>query len=514
MVGIISLIISQIFIKVFGVLYSLYLTNKKGFGDEGNAIYMSGYQIYALLLTISSIGVPNAISKLISEKNSIKDYTNKERILKISLFIFGFIGFCGCIFLFFESQYIAVKVIEIPKASLSLMILSPAVFFVSMSSVFRGFCNGEGKIHITAKSQILEQIIKSLFTIIFVEVIDKISNSNTEIMAASANFATTFATFISFIYIMIKSLNMRKIINNINFPKERITYILKKILKTSIPITLCSIFTVLGKNIDSITIVKILKKIIGEKEAILKYGILSSKVDILIALPLAFNNSISTSLVPEISRLKARNEIGEIAKKIEISIIITIFICIPYCFGIFFYSTEIFALLFPKASNGAILLKIASFSLIFSMLTQTINSALQGLGKNNVPLIVSSIGIVIKLILNIILIPIPLFYEKGAIISTIISNGISLIMVYLYLYRNINIKINKHYLICPFIISSFMILFSKGLFKFLNNIIIYKRIITLITIFFSILFYGFIIIILKKILKSGIFESIENTKKI
>ena len=63
--GIFSLLISQVLVKIFGVLYSLYLTNKVGFGDEGNAIYMSGYQIYALLLTLSSIGVPNAISKLI-----------------------------------------------------------------------------------------------------------------------------------------------------------------------------------------------------------------------------------------------------------------------------------------------------------------------------------------------------------------------------------------------------------------------------------------------------------------
>ncbi len=83
--GIFSLLISQVLVKIFGVLYSLYLTNKVGFGDEGNAIYMSGYQIYALLLTLSSIGVPNAISKLISEKNSIGDYKNEERILKISI---------------------------------------------------------------------------------------------------------------------------------------------------------------------------------------------------------------------------------------------------------------------------------------------------------------------------------------------------------------------------------------------------------------------------------------------
>ena len=70
--GIIFLLISQVFIKIIGLIYKLYLTNREGFGDAGNAIYASGYQIYALLLTVSSIGVPNAISKLVSERLAIR----------------------------------------------------------------------------------------------------------------------------------------------------------------------------------------------------------------------------------------------------------------------------------------------------------------------------------------------------------------------------------------------------------------------------------------------------------
>ena len=148
--GILALVFSQVLIKIFGVIYSLYITNKTGFGDEGNAIYMSGYQIYALLLTASSIGVPNAISKIISEKNSIKDYINKERIFKISIFIFAVVGFVGCSLLYIFSGFVAENILQIPETKLSLMILSPAVFFVSISSVIRGYCNGEDKIFITA----------------------------------------------------------------------------------------------------------------------------------------------------------------------------------------------------------------------------------------------------------------------------------------------------------------------------------------------------------------------------
>ena len=71
--GIIVLMFSQVIVKILGMIYSLYLTNKQGFGDSGNAIYTSSYQIYAIFLTISSIGIPNAVSKLVAENLSIGD---------------------------------------------------------------------------------------------------------------------------------------------------------------------------------------------------------------------------------------------------------------------------------------------------------------------------------------------------------------------------------------------------------------------------------------------------------
>lgn len=85
--GVISLIIAQCIVKILGLVYKLYLANKPGFGDWGNAIYNSGYQIYALLLTISSIGVPNAVAKLIAEKNFSGNREEVAKILKSALII-------------------------------------------------------------------------------------------------------------------------------------------------------------------------------------------------------------------------------------------------------------------------------------------------------------------------------------------------------------------------------------------------------------------------------------------
>ena len=107
MQGVITIMFSQILIKVLGLIYTLYLTNREGFGDAGNAIYVSGYQIYALLLTVSSIGVPNAISKLVAERLAVGDNKGANKIFKVALATFGIIGAIGTVLLFLFAHVIA-----------------------------------------------------------------------------------------------------------------------------------------------------------------------------------------------------------------------------------------------------------------------------------------------------------------------------------------------------------------------------------------------------------------------
>ena len=117
--GIIAIMFSQVIIKVSGLIYKLYLTNKEGFGDEGNAIYSSGFQIYALLLTLSSIGVPNAISKLVSEKLAKGDTKGAHRVFKVAFVTFALIGLCGTSILFFGAHYFANNLLRIPEAEIT-----------------------------------------------------------------------------------------------------------------------------------------------------------------------------------------------------------------------------------------------------------------------------------------------------------------------------------------------------------------------------------------------------------
>lgn len=198
MESVIILMFSQMVIKLVGLIYKLYLTNKEGFGDKGNAIFGAAFQIYALFLTISSIGVPNAISKLISAKVAVGDNKGAHRVFKIAFALFGMLGFICSSLLFYGSEFIANRYLQIPEAKISIMALAPSIFIVSITSVLRGYFNGRENINITAHSQSLEQIFKTAFTIIIVGSIATFWNNNTVLMASGAAIATTLATFRKF----------------------------------------------------------------------------------------------------------------------------------------------------------------------------------------------------------------------------------------------------------------------------------------------------------------------------
>ena len=212
--GILALLFSQVIIKLLGLVYKLYLTNREGFGDAGNAIYGSGYQIYALLLTLSSIGVPGAIAKMISEKAAVGDNRGAHRIFKISLVTFGLVGLFGTCIMFFGARYISNVMLQIPEAELTMVALAPAIFFVAIASVIRGYFNGMHTMKATANSQTLEQVFKTFFTLLFVELIAMFTNANTTLMAAGATIATTLATFLSFGYLYLYYKSTKKNIKN------------------------------------------------------------------------------------------------------------------------------------------------------------------------------------------------------------------------------------------------------------------------------------------------------------
>jgi len=507
---VLAIMFSQVLIKILGLAYKLYLTNKDGFGDAGNAIYSAGFQIYALLLTISSIGVPGAISKLVSERTAIGDYKGAHRIFRIAFVAFAGIGFLSTLILFLGAKYISNVVLQIPEAEYTLIALSPSIFFVAISSVIRGYFNGMQNLSVTAKSQTFEQVFKTVFTIIIVEIIAIMSGVNTTLMAAGANLATTVAVFLSFVYLYrYYNINKKEIwketVKSTYHKPERARSVVKKILAVSIPMSLSSIISAVNKNIDGITVVRGLKTFLSEAEAKIQYGILSGKVDTLIGLPLSFNIAFATALVPAVSSAIAKGEKETINKRVSFSLLVTMLIGLPCTIGLCVFAEPILKLLFPNASQGAAVLQVAAFTIIFTVLAQTINGALQGLGKVMVPAIALGTGVTVKLILNLVLVPIEEIGILGAAFSSVACHIVSFTIGYTVLRKQMKLNLNFMNFVFKPILATFMMAVCSYVIYLKLAVILPIKMCTIIALITAVIIYILSVLVLKILSRDEIF---------
>ena len=136
--NVLMLMFSQIVVKLLGLVYRVAIVGAEGFGDTGNGYYSTGYQIYMILLAISSIGIPNVISKLVSERVASGDYKGAHRVFKTALKMFTGFGIFLSLILFFSADFIATDLLHAGGVKYTLMVLAPALTFVSCSAVMRG----------------------------------------------------------------------------------------------------------------------------------------------------------------------------------------------------------------------------------------------------------------------------------------------------------------------------------------------------------------------------------------
>ncbi len=531
MAGVLTLFFAQIVIKILGLIYRLVITNIPYFGDAGNGLYSAGYQIYTLLLAIASIGVPSAIAKLVSERIAVGKHREAHDIFKTALLLFGIIGLIGSSILFFGARYIATSLIGNPDVEGIMVALAPAVFFVAVSAVIRGYFNGMYNMKVSSNSQMLEQLFKSILTIGLVVAVYFLAVVNptdlakslglsvdtvTVAMATAANAASTIATVICCGYLLIYYQRSKKEIwknineaNEIGYKKEKKTSIMKKILAVSIPISLASIISAINRNIDTFTVINGLKVALAglyptvellQNEATRLYGILSGRVDTLIGLPTALNVAFATALVPAVSETMAKGDVKTARRRITFSIRTTLLIALPCAIGMCVLAEPILNLLFPNvyAKEAGLLLQISSFTIIFTLMNQTVAGALQGLGKVMAPAASLGCGAIVKLILNLILIRNPQIGIYGAAISSVAAALTAMIINLIVLRKKIKLDTDKVSLIIKPIIATLVMGAVAFLTHYYVNMFIGKdRIATIIAILLAVIVYIFAILSLK-----------------
>ena len=503
MINVAIVMFSQIAVKLLGMVYRVVITNLRGFGDLGNGYLNAGFQVYTLLLAISSIGIPNAISKMTSERNAIGDYKGAYKIFKSALILFTAIGLTASMVLYFGAGFIAEEIIRMPGTKYVLMCLAPSILFVCVSSVVRGYFVGMENMKATSTSQVLEQFFKCVFTVLIVyllatfpAILESMFNIAPDdadrramYMAAGAQVATTVSTVLSFLYLYLfykkRSKKIKELIASSDAPtiQSSLSAMFKSILMISIPISLGSIISAVNRLVDTATITRGIE--IAFRDLIPAYGNMPQiikptleqlqfeaarlsgqlgKCDALINLPLAINISFSTVLVPAIAGALAKGDKKSASEKVIYSLLISILIILPCAVGYIVLAKPIYGLLYPNAQLGFDLMQISSIAMIFTALNQTISGSLQGVGKVFAPATGLLIGCVAKFILNVILIRQPSINIYGAPISSIVCQVISFSYGFSVLKRKVSLKLNfRKYILKPIIAA-----FVMGLSAFLT----------------------------------------------
>ena len=500
------LVVAHVFIKIIGIVNKIYLTNREGFGDEGNAIYSSAFQVYALFLTITSVGIPNAVSKLVSERLAIGDSKGAHKVFKIAVISFGMIGFLASLILFKFSHYITCNLIQIPEAELSLLALSPSIFFVAITSVVKGYFNGRENLNVGANSQTIEQIFKTIITVVLIEIIAQTTGLDTRVMAAGAAVATTLSEITCFVYLFKYYTSVRREVANeikhsVNYKYRGIRRTIKDIIKVAVPMSIAPILGGINKNIDSMTIVRNLKNFMTETEAKLQYGILSGKVDTIVAFPLSFNSAFSSALIPAVSAAKASGNFEYANKKIKFSMLVSLLIGLPSTVGMIALAEPILHLLFPNQPDGAFLLQISSISITFIMLSQNVNAVLHGIGKIVIPAISLGIGLVIKLILNNILVGINpdifiLGGTAGAATSTVIYHIVTFVIELSIMNKYVKVDLRISHVLKILLSTIMMGICSVFILNSLKTIFA-EKICMVLTIIAAVIIYILLILIFK-----------------
>ncbi len=483
--NVLMLMLSQVLIKILGLVYRLAITNANGFGDLGNGYYSAGYQVYTVLLIISSQGIPGAVSKLVADKVSNGEYKKAHKIYKVSLLVFGIIGFIASLLLFISSDFIASAILNVSDVKYVLRVLSPAIFFVCISAVIRGYFAGLGTMKASSVSQALEQLFNCVLTITLVYTL---IGREPYVMAAGGTLATTLAVLMSFSYLVVfYKKNIKLYVENTEEKEENtpIKSLAKKIIITAIPLTIGSVISVVTTLIDTITVSNCIQiayenifetKVLLEQEAMRLTGILS-KVDTIINLPLAVNLSFYSALIPAITGAIARKDYESASNKISFSISTSLLVVIPCAAGFITLANPILQMLYPNASDGAGILQITSLTMVFIAINHTIQGSLFGLGKMYIPAMALTFACIVKIILNLILVRNPNINIYGAAISSLVCQIIVFIIIYTVLKKSIKFKFNvKNNLIKPIVaciaMAGVILILQFLLSNVVNNIVL------------------------------------------
>ncbi len=450
--GISILGIAGIICKVVGLLFSIPLNmiGEDGVAEAGkvaNLFYLV-YPTYTLLLTISSAGLPVAVSRMVADFLARDDARNARRTFRVSLMILLSVGGFFSLIMVAMNRFL-VGMVGVPTTSMGFYAIAPCVMIVCVLSAFRGFFQGQQNMLPTAVSQLIEQVGKVFLSLPLAYIGIHVFRS-LEIGAAGALFGITLAEIIAMLYMVIRYRMKKKEYDRLPQAPDLEPLdnrkLLHRLIIISIPITISACIIPLSQFIDSAMMIKrMITAGLTQAAAEDAYGAFTSAVIRLINIPTALALAISISLVPGVSSHFAIRDEKGVQREINTGMRYAFLIGFPCSVGMSLLSHRIVSFFYFTWSSYRI--QLASELLTFSALTvvlftvvQATSSILQGVRKQKIPMYTMIAGVSVKILLNYLLIGTPGIDIHGGPYASIACYSVVMVLNIFYVCKYARIK--------------------------------------------------------------------------
>ena len=443
--GALILTVSSIFVKVIGSLNWIILS--RVLGGEGIGLYQMGFPIYLMAITVSSAGIPVAISIITAEKLARKDFFGAKRVFNVSLRLLFVTGVVFSLALWLGAGWlIENRWIRDARAYYSIIALAPAVFFVTFLASFRGYLQGWQIMTPTAVSEIVEQLLRVVTMIAFAYIL---LPYGLDYAAGGASMGAGVGAFCALLvlmwfYMRLKR-DMKEQMNSapLTFaPVETSKQIIVRLLKLALPVSISSLMLPVVANLDLLIVPQRLEVAgFAVNRATELFGYLTGMAVPLVNLATIFTASMTISLVPAISESRSLGDWDGIDEKIKAAFRIAIIITAPCSVGLFFLAKDVAALIY-NAPGAAEAIQTMSAGILLLGLHQVSTGILQGLGKTTIPVVAMIFAAAAKIALSWQLTGLPEYGIKGASLASLADFGVAALvnMFFIYKYSGYSIK--------------------------------------------------------------------------
>ena len=442
--------------KILGILYVIPFYAI--IGEKGGALYGYAYSIYLVFMAISSAGIPLAISKIISEYQTLGYYNAKQRAFKIGKQIATTLGILCFIILFVFAPQIATAILgdlkggnTIEDVTFVIRVISTAITVVPVLSIYRGYFEGHKFITPTAISQVFEQVIRVLVIVVGSFLTLKVFKLSLTTAVGVAVFGATVGSFASYFYLIEKRFKNKKKFEekelNVKEPKITNKQILKKIMIYAFPLIMIDIFKSLYSVVDTVTVVKTLGPIYGTKTAESIMSILSTWAAKFNMIIISISTGMIVSLTPNLTASAVVGNTEDVKKKINQSFQMLIFLILPMTVGLSFLAKPVYTVFYGASKYGPSVLSFYVYVALITALFTTAITITQVLKYYKVVFVSLASGLVLKSLINVSLINqlynlgLPGYY--GSVLASILGYGLSFIICLIALHKKCGVNYEK-----------------------------------------------------------------------